>query len=348
MRQSLFNRLYYTCKPYLPWGLRVAVRRWVASRQRRRLADVWPILPAASRAPAGWPGWPDGKRFALVLTHDIEGARGLDGCRPLAQLEMDLGFRSSFNFVPEGDYETPPSLRAWLGEHGFEVGVHDLNHDGWLYRDREDFRRKAARINRYLEEWGSVGFRSGFMHHNYEWLHDLRVQYDSSSFDTDPFEPQPDGILSIFPFWMENPLPGDGRSGYVELPYTLPQDSTLFLLFNEPGIDVWVRKLDWIAEHGGMALLNVHPDYVQFSGMKSAANSYPAAHYEAFLRAVKARHGGQYWAPLPRDVARFVQLHQQVCRNPHLDGAGRLLASPSIAASFPSRSTMTAPKPASH
>jgi len=30
------------------------------------------------RHPApGWSGWPDGKKFALVLTHDVEGPEGL-------------------------------------------------------------------------------------------------------------------------------------------------------------------------------------------------------------------------------------------------------------------------------
>ena len=56
------------------------------------------------------------------------------------------------------------------------------------------------------------------------------------------------------------------RSGYVELPYTLPQDSTLFLLLREKTNGIWKTKLDWIAQHGGMALLNTHPDYMRFDG----------------------------------------------------------------------------------
>ena len=56
------------------------------------------------------------------------------------------------------------------------------------------------------------------------------------------------------------------RSGYVELPYTLPQDSTLFLLLCEKTTDIWRRKLDWIAAHGGMALIDTHPDYMALDG----------------------------------------------------------------------------------
>jgi hypothetical protein len=47
--------------------------------------------------------------------------------------------------------------------------------------------------------------------------------------------------------------------GYVELPYPLPQDFTLFTVMREKDIDIWKKKLDWIVEKGGMALLITHP-----------------------------------------------------------------------------------------
>jgi len=196
------NRLYYYAKPYLPFRVRLALRRWYARSVLRRCGDVWPIKPGSEKPPVGWPGWPEGKQFAVTLTHDVEGQRGLDRVKQLAELEMELGFRSSFNFVPEGEYTLPTALRSWLVDRGFEVGVHDLHHDGRLYRSREEFRRHAQRINHYLREWGAVGFRSGFMLHNLDWLHDLDIEYDASTFDTDPFEPQPDGVGTIFPFWV--------------------------------------------------------------------------------------------------------------------------------------------------
>jgi hypothetical protein len=37
-----------------------------------------------------------GKKFAFVLTHDVESSAGLANCRSLAQLKMELGVRSSF------------------------------------------------------------------------------------------------------------------------------------------------------------------------------------------------------------------------------------------------------------
>ena len=74
-----------------------------------------------------------------------------------------------------------------------------------------------------------------------------------------PFEPQPDGVSTIFPFTVKN---GGPEKSYIELPYTLPQDFLLFVLMRETTIDIWKRKLDWIAEKGGMALLIAHPDYM--------------------------------------------------------------------------------------
>ena len=298
----LLRDAYYMVKPAIPRRVRVAVRRSVATRRRRQVSSHWPIDDASGRAPESWSGWPDGKRFAFVLTHDVEGTRGLNRCRRLAEMEIRLGFRSSFNFVPEGEYETPAALRSFLSDHGFEVGVHDLHHDGKLYRSREAFERSAARINQYLKSWKAVGFRSAFMLHNLEWLQDLNVLYDASTFDTDPFEPQPDGVKTIFPFQV----PRNGGAGYVELPYTLPQDSTLFLVLGESSIDVWTRKLDWLAARGGMALVNVHPDYMTFD-QENGSSEYSADLYEQFLRYAKDRYARDAWFACPRDVAGYVR-----------------------------------------
>ena len=299
------NKLYYGIKPLLPAFARRAIRRWFALRKRSQVSDIWPILPGSERPPNGWPGWPQGKKFAFVLTHDVEGPGGVAKCRQLMELEMKLGFRSSFNIIPEGDYRVTRELREELTRNGFEVGVHDLHHDGQLYRSRKNFGENAARINRYLKEWGAVGFRAGFMLHQLDWLADLDIQYDTSTFDTDPFEPQPDGVETIFPFWKEG---ANGRN-YVELPYTLPQDSTLFLLFGEPDPGIWLRKLDWIAGHGGMALINTHPDYIAFDREPTGNQTYKADFYKTLLDYARQRYGETAWFALPRDVAAYVKAH---------------------------------------
>ncbi|MFO7606549.1 MAG: hypothetical protein R6W72_09655 [Desulfurivibrionaceae bacterium] len=304
--------LYYNLKKYIPRKTQIFLRRQLVRGQRFRYGKVWPIDESAKAGPAAWPGWPERKKFALVLTHDVDTARGVGNCRKLMELESRLGFRSSFNFVPER-YEVPAELRHELTANGFEVGVHGLNHDGTLYRSREIFRERAARINRYIEEWQAVGFRSPSMHHNLDWIHDLNIEYDASTFDTDPFEPQSDGVGTIFPFRVQN---GSADNGYVELPYTLPQDFTLFVLMGQQDIDIWRKKLDWLANHRGMALVNVHPDYMNFTGKTNSLEEYPSRYYQQFLEYIKERYKGEYWHVLPREMARLFQPQNQtgVCR----------------------------------
>ena len=294
-------RLFYLIKPFIPRRLQLALRRVQISRRVAKCSSVWPINQQAATPPRGWTGWPDGKRFALVLTHDVETARGHDRCRQVAALEESMNFRSLFNFVAE-DYPVSRNLRQELVHRGFEVGSHGLRHDGSLYHSRKEFLRQASRINTVLKEWQAVGFRSPCMYRNLKWLHDLDIEYDTSTFDTDPFEPQPDGVETIFPLYISH---NSGKKGYVELPYTLPQDFTLFILMRHKSIDIWKRKLDWIAEHGGLALIITHPDYMSFGGNEADFDEYPAAFYEAFLQYIDSAYRHTCWNVLPRDVARF-------------------------------------------
>ncbi len=218
---------------------------------------------------------------------------------PTGRIRKDLGFRSSFNFIPEGEYRVTPELRRELARDGFEVGVHDLRHDGKLYWRPSEFSENARSINAYLKEWGARGFRSGFMLHDRECLDGLDIQYDASTFDTDPFEPQPEGVHTIFPFWVPRPAGG----GYVEMPYTLPQDSTMFFVLRETSPAIWKKKLDWIVGRGGMALINVHPDYVGFDRTKRKVSEYPVEYYSEFLQYARDKYRDDYWHALPNEVA---------------------------------------------
>ena len=338
----------------------MSLRGFFAKRRREHCTDIWPIAEFAATPPANWSGWPNGKDFCFCLSHDAESKRGLDRVKQLAELEMEYGFRSSFNFIPEGEYSVPEELRSWLIENGFEVGVHDLHHNGKLYQSKETFTQSARKINQYAKEWGAVGFRSGFMLRNLDWIHQLDIEYDASTFDTDPFEPQPDAAHTIFPFWVSRKSEGltnlesqidrkvgqvrprtaaedknpniisdhhsnstvpkssnlhpspftlhpsnvASEAGYVELPYTLPQDSTLFLLFKEKTNEIWKRKLDWIARQKGMAFLNLHPDYIALGSEAPSTTEFHPDHYRDFLEYVRSKYEGRYWHALPKEVAR--------------------------------------------
>jgi len=299
--KQVLRDIYYYLKPIIPRRLQIFLRRKMVLRKLSKCSNIWPIDEKAGKSRDGWHGWPEEKQFALILTHDVETAKGQGKCGPLVELEENLGFRSSFNFVA-CEYDISSELRYYLNNHGFEVGLHGLRHDGNLFKSRKIFQAQVMQINHYLKEWEAEGFRCPSMYHNLDWMCDLNITYDSSTFDTDPFEPQPDSVQTIFPFWVQgNP----SQKGYIELPYTLPQDFTLFVLMEEKNIDIWKQKLDWIAERGGMALLITHPDYMGFDKKQLKIDEYPAEYYEEFLGYVKSKYKDRYWHVLPKEIARF-------------------------------------------
>lgn len=301
----MIKRVFYLLKPIIPRRFQLFFRRKLIKAKLSGYQDVWPILNGSEKQPENWKGWPDNKKFALVITHDVEHKRGYDKVLQLMEIEKELGFVSSFNFVPERDYKVEKNLLDTLKQNGFEYGVHGLYHDGKLFSSRQEFLRRAKKINQYLKDWGAVGFRAPSMHHNLEWIGDLDIEYDLSTFDTDPFEPQPDGVGTIFPFWVPNNRHKNG--GFVELPYTLPQDSTLFILMGEKSPEIWIKKTDWIAQNNGMVLINVHPDYIDF-GDNSKTEGFSINIYKDFLIYLKDDYKNQYWNTLPIQLARFYKL----------------------------------------
>lgn len=301
-RLSTWRRFYYNAmRPLIPSAVRPMLRRMFLARQRNSSLLNWPIEDRYVRFQVSMLRyliqrrnvqeipyvalWPDGRRYSLVLTHDIESHRGQDFVRAVADLEERFGFRSAFNFVAE-DYRIDESLMTELQARGFEIGVHGLQHDGQLFRSRAAFKERAIKINAYLKRWGAVGFRAPFTHRHPDWMQALQAEYDSTFFDTDPFETIPGGTMSIWPFHM-------GRM--IELPFTLTQDHTLVSMLGENSPRLWLDKIDFIERHSGMAMMVTHPDYLREPEFFAV--------YEKFLRTMSAR--STYWHALPRDVARW-------------------------------------------
>jgi peptidoglycan/xylan/chitin deacetylase (PgdA/CDA1 family) len=282
----------------------------IVKRALPRFASLWPIDEKTANPPLNWHGWPENKQFAVVLTHDVESMRGVARCRQLAQLEIELGFRSSFNFLIK-KYSTPDELRQYLVEKGFEVGIHGCYHDGKKFNSEEIFQERARIINLYLRRWSASGFRAPSMRCNLEWIGDLDVEYDLSTFDTDPFEPHASCANTIFPFLISRIR---DRSAFVEMPYTLTQDFTLFILLGEKTADIWKKKLDWVAEKGGMALVNVHPDYMVFNQSRPGIEEYPAKLYEDLLIYLNERYKNQFYHALPKELARYcLSFQDEIC-----------------------------------
>jgi hypothetical protein len=285
-------RAYYRLRSFIPLRVRQLL-------QRHRRIDASPrwcypdrfvaalaesIRAAGGRLTVIHP-WPDGAQFAFVLTHDVETADGIGRVEKIAALEEELGFRSSWNFVPN-KYSVDRGLVRDLTQRGFELGVHGYNHDGRLFTSRGVFNRRLPAIHAALEAWGAVGFRAPMVHRNLAWMQSLQVDYDASCFDADPYQAMPGGVGGVWPFMA-------GR--FVELPYTLPQDHTLFVALEERDEQTWLRKLEYIIKLCGMALAITHPDYLDSDARLDA--------YHRLLE--RAREIPLMWHALPKDVAAW-------------------------------------------
>jgi hypothetical protein len=288
---------YYTIRPLLPRRAQIGLRRAFSRIQARTPFPRWPVEPAlhdlvdlvlervADAAGEPVPSiapWPRGHSWAFVLTHDVETWRGRDSIGRLRSLEGALGFRSAWNFVPER-YQVPDSLVTGLKAAGCEVGVHGLRHDGRDLAAWDTARSRVPEIRRWARRWGASGFRAPATHRVWEAMPELGFLYDSSYPDTDPFEPMAGGCCSWLPFFNRD---------MVELPITLTQDHTLFVILGRDE-SLWREKLQFLRARGGMALAIVHPDYMGEDRRLDA--------YRRLLESV--RDDPEVWTALPCEVA---------------------------------------------
>ena len=79
----------------------------------------------------------------------------------------------------------------------------------------------------------------------------------------------------------------------------------MFLLLREKSPRIWKQKLDWIRQHGGLALVNIHPDYMSFIEPGLSSESYSAALIGEFMKYVNESYAGMFWNPLARELAQW-------------------------------------------
>lgn len=322
---GFFRSIYYLLKPYLPRLMIIRMRQKYNFFLNGRAAIEWPIasdyvkfqweilrqvlLLSEKEEIAFRHFWPERKTYAFVLTHDIETAAGQRLASGLADMEETLGFRSMFNFVPDV-YPLDWGLICDLRKRGFEIGVHGLKHDSKMFDTYDRFAQRSVRINQYLHEFQAHGFRAPLMIRNPDWMQLLDIEYDLSFFDTDPYEPMPGGVMSIWPFTI-------GR--FIELPYTLPQDCTLYEVMRETSPQIWFEKIEFIKKYHGMALVNVHPDYSGEGHVKEI--------YRTFLGAMRERTG--YWHALPQEIVSWWKKRSD-CETQIVDDQSFMMAGASL------------------
>jgi peptidoglycan/xylan/chitin deacetylase (PgdA/CDA1 family) len=296
MKFSLPHKLYYSMlRPALPLPLRGMLQQAKARRIDAKPNFVWSeLVDMVRKAPRAWNFiesslYPEGHDACLILTHDVETQQGYDFIPRVLAIEDELGFHSSWNLVAH-KYDLRADIVSLIIARGHEIGIHGYNHDGKLYYSKKRFGERARYINAALARYGAVGFRSPQVHRNLVWLQELEVLYDASCFDYDPYQPFPGGTGCIWPFMA-------GR--FVELPYTLPQDHTLFNVLGMKDISVWRKKTEWLLENRGMVHALTHPDYLMQKNRLQL--------YRQFLEYLRA--APRLWHCLPKELAaRYVSL----------------------------------------
>jgi hypothetical protein len=315
-RQSLASRIvrnmYYAVRPLLPVSVRKHLQRRSLRGWDQRAFPHWPVdqtvdkifeqmmilalrANQVDRIPFIW-FWPDGCSGCATMTHDVETAAGRDFCPNLMDLNDTYGIKSSFQLVPEERYTVPDELLQLIRERGFEVNVHDLNHDGNLFLDHDEFLRRAAKINGYVRKFGALGYRSGVLYRNLDWYDAFDFSYDMSVPNVGHLDPQPGGCCTTKPFFV-------GR--ILEIPVTATQDYTLFHILQQYSTDLWEQQIQLILENHGSANFIVHPDYVM---EERARKTYAAL----LSHLAHLRRDANLWIALPRELNDWWRARSQM------------------------------------
>jgi hypothetical protein len=302
---SALARVYYVIRPVLSVAARRRVQKLHFMGWDKLSFPRWPVdcsvdslheqllllslkSNAVERIPFIW-FWPDGTSSCAIMTHDVETQSGRGFCATLMDCDDRVGIKASFQIVPEERYTVSRDFLDSIRERGFEVVVHDLNHDGKLYRDRKTFLRRIAKINSYAREYGAEGFRSGALYRKQLWSEALEFSYDMSVPNVAHLDPQRGGCCTVMPYFLGELL---------ELPVTTTQDYTLFRILNDYSIGLWKRQIELIMKKHGLISFIVHPDYIIESRERSI--------YEELLRhLVRLKEERDVWITVPGEVNRW-------------------------------------------
>jgi hypothetical protein len=247
------------------------------------------------RVPFIW-FWPDGASACSIVTHDVEAEAGYRFCPALMSLDERFGIPASFQIVPEERYEVARGFLDETKARGFEINVQDLNHDGRLFRDYDEFVRRVAKINRYGQEFGAKGFRAAMLYRNQDWFNLLRFDYDMSVPNVAHLDPQRGGCCTVMPYFI-----GD----MLELPVTTTQDHTLFNVLNDHSIALWRQQSERVMEQHGLLSFIVHPDYIVSSQPRKVYTQL--LEFLTDLRAVK-----NVWIARPGEVDQWWRQRSQM------------------------------------
>ena len=303
---SALSNLYYWLRPAMP----VNVRRHLQSLYLRGWDKLpfpqWPVdcsvdnllrellllslrASGAKQIPFIWFHSLRGQSSCALMTHDVETQSGMDFCATLMDIDDSFGIKASFQIVPEDRYKFGPQLLEDIRQRGFEICVHDLNHDGHLYKNREQFLKRAAKINSYGKELGADGCRAAVLYRKQLWFDALKFSYDMSVPNVAHLDPQRGGCCTVMPYFL---------NGILEIPVTTVQDYTLHNILHDYSISIWKQQIGIIMEKHGCMSFIVHPDYLQQPRQL-------AVYKELLAYLDQLRRDCNVWITTPREVNRW-------------------------------------------
>lgn len=330
--KRIARKLYYLARPLLSVPLRKHLQRIYLGGWEKIPFPHWPVDTTVeniqerlltlsmqsqnlTRVPFIW-FWPNGAPTCTSVTHDVEATAGWEFCSKLMDLDDSFGIKAAFQVVPEQRYEVHQAGLDEIKNRGFELNVHDLNHDGNLLSNHDIFLKRAVAINRYGKIFGADGFRTAVLYRNIDWYDALDFSYDMSIPNVAHLDPQRGGCCTVFPFF-------NGKM--IELPVTMSQDYTIFNILKDYSIELWKKQVGLIREKHGLMQMIVHPDYIID---ETARRVY--AELLGYLSELRSQ--GATWIALPSEVAAWWRLRSQmqlVSRDGrwHIEGEGSESAS---------------------
>lgn len=205
----------------------------------------------------------NGKRYACIITHDIDTQKGLKRAKHLKKLEEKYDVHSAW-YIPSKHYKLNLETVKDLANYG-EIGAHDTKHDGKLAQlPKQKLVKRVREAKQTLEKiinCSVEGFRAPLLQHNVEIiraLEEARYTYDTSIPTWEPKHPygmKPSGIGTANSVKI-------GKM--VEIPISLPQDhqmTNVLGLAPKQTVEAWMKLKEAIKDIGGICTVLVHPSY---------------------------------------------------------------------------------------
>ena len=326
LQRAFVRRVYYFVREHLPVWVRHHFQKAYLRDWHHLPFPHWPVdftvdslheaylrlamkARGCDRVPFIW-FWPEGAPACLILTHDVEAAAGYKFTSELMDIDQSHGFKAAFQVIPERRYEVTDDYVSQIRSRGFEFNIHDLNHDGQLFKGKDEFLLRARKINEYAAKYRARGFRSGSMYRNQDWLDAFEFSYDLSVPNVAHLDPQRGGCCTVMPYFVGKIL---------ELPLTTSQDYSIFHILNDYTIDLWKTQIELVRRKNGLLSFIAHPDYLIDRRSREVYETLLV-----YLRRIVDRDS--IWATLPGEVDRWWRARAEMTLVE--DGAGWRIVGP--------------------